>query len=117
MPLLLVFFGTARAPGVFRSQNSPHLRESLGQPPKTARLSLALVIFLLTWVSVDILQAILLYFIKYVVQREDQSDLIMATIFVTAMIVLPFWEWASRRWNKRLAYAWRDRLLGGGADL
>jgi len=29
----------------------------------------------------------------------------MAVIFVTAMIVLPFWEWVSRHWNKRLAYA------------
>ncbi len=63
------------------------------------------VIFLLTWVSVDILQVTLLYFIKYGVQREAQSDLIMAVIFVTAMIVLPFWEWVSRHWNKRLAYA------------
>jgi len=30
--------------------------------------------------------------------------LIMATIFVTAIITLPFWERASRRMNKRLAY-------------
>ncbi|MDD2695545.1 MAG: MFS transporter, partial [Anaerolineales bacterium] len=61
-------------------------------------------IFLLTWVSIDILQATLLYFLKYVVQREAQSDMIMATIFVTAMLALPFWERASRRWNKRWAY-------------
>jgi len=64
-----------------------------------------LVIFLLTWVSIDILQTTLLYFIKYVVQREDNSDLIMAVIFVTAMLVLPFWEFASRKWDKRKAYA------------
>jgi GPH family glycoside/pentoside/hexuronide:cation symporter len=51
------------------------------------------------------LQVTLLYFIKYVAQREANSDLIMAVIFVTAMIVLPFWEWVSRHWNKRLAYA------------
>ena len=47
----------------------------------------------------------LLYFLKYVVHREAESDLIMATIFITAIIVLPFWEWASRRWNKRKAYS------------
>ncbi len=29
----------------------------------------------------------------------------MAAIFVTAMLVLPFWEFASRKWNKRKAYA------------
>jgi GPH family glycoside/pentoside/hexuronide:cation symporter len=46
----------------------------------------------------------LLYFIKYVVQREAQSDLVMAVIFITAILFLPFWEWSSRHWNKRLAY-------------
>jgi GPH family glycoside/pentoside/hexuronide:cation symporter len=39
-----------------------------------------------------------------VVRREAQSDLIMATIFVVAIIALPFWERVSRRLNKRLAY-------------
>jgi GPH family glycoside/pentoside/hexuronide:cation symporter len=39
------------------------------------------------------------------VVREAQSDVIMGVIFVTAMLVLPFWEWVSRRWNKRMAYA------------
>jgi GPH family glycoside/pentoside/hexuronide:cation symporter len=38
------------------------------------------------------------------VVRESSSDLIMAVIFVTAIFFLPFWEWASRRWNKRVAY-------------
>jgi GPH family glycoside/pentoside/hexuronide:cation symporter len=38
------------------------------------------------------------------VNREAQSDLIMATIFVVAMLVLPFWVWVSKRLNKRWAY-------------
>jgi GPH family glycoside/pentoside/hexuronide:cation symporter len=51
-----------------------------------------------------ILETILLYFVKYGVERESQSDLIMASIFVVAIIFLPFWEWVSRRLNKRKAY-------------
>lgn len=54
--------------------------------------------------TVEILQATLLFFVKYVVQREGQNDLIMATIFVTAILTLPIWNWASARWNKRWAY-------------
>ena len=53
----------------------------------------------------DILQTTLLFFIKYVLDLEDMSDIIMALIFVTAIIALPFWEYASRKMNKRLAYA------------
>jgi GPH family glycoside/pentoside/hexuronide:cation symporter len=63
-----------------------------------------LAIFLATWISVEILQASLLFFIKYVVQRESQNDLIMATIFVIAIFALPIWNWVSSRWSKRWAY-------------
>jgi GPH family glycoside/pentoside/hexuronide:cation symporter len=61
-------------------------------------------IFLFTWVSFDILQTILLFFIKYALRQQANSDLIMGIIFVTAICALPLWNYASRRWNKRLAY-------------
>jgi len=104
IPLLLVFGGT-RERQEYSELEQPGLKESLKAAVKNRPFVFGMVIFLLTWVSVDILQVTLLYFIKYGIQREAQSDLIMAVIFVTAMIVLPFWEWVSRHWNKRLAYA------------
>jgi GPH family glycoside/pentoside/hexuronide:cation symporter len=60
--------------------------------------------FLFNGVTMSIIQVVLLYYIKYVVQRESQSDMIMGTIFVVAIIALPLWEWISRRLNKRWAY-------------
>jgi GPH family glycoside/pentoside/hexuronide:cation symporter len=104
LPLLLVFFGT-RERQEYSKLEQPTLGESLKAAAKNRPFVFGMVIFLLTWVSIDILQTSLLYFIKYVVEREAQSDLVMAVIFVTAMCVLPLWEWASRHWNKRLAYA------------
>jgi GPH family glycoside/pentoside/hexuronide:cation symporter len=53
---------------------------------------------------VDILQTTLLFSLKYVLQREGQSDMIMGSIFITALVALPLWERLSRRWSKRLAY-------------
>jgi len=46
----------------------------------------------------------LLYFLKYWLLLEAQSDLILGTIFVVAFLVLPFWAFVSGHWNKRLAY-------------
>jgi GPH family glycoside/pentoside/hexuronide:cation symporter len=103
LPLFLAFVGTRERPE-FMDQARPGLRESLRAAMRNRPFVLGLVIFLLTWVSVEILQATLLYFIKYVVRRQAQNDLIMATIFVTAILALPLWEWASRRWSKRWAY-------------
>jgi GPH family glycoside/pentoside/hexuronide:cation symporter len=103
LPLLLTFFGT-RERQEFIEQEQPSLIRSLRAARENRPFIFGLIIFLLTWVSVSVLESTLLYFVKYVVQRESQSDLIMAVIFVTAIFALPFWEWTSRRWSKRWAY-------------
>ncbi|HSF81006.1 MAG TPA: MFS transporter [Anaerolineales bacterium] len=103
LPLLLVFFGT-RERQEFMQQEQPSVSQSIKAAWKNRPFVFGLGIYLFTWVSVSLLETILLFFIKYVVQREPESDLIMATIFVTAILVLPLWEWISRRLNKRLAY-------------
>lgn len=103
LPLWLVFWGT-RERQEYACQSVPDLKGSLRAALRNRPFIFGLVIFLLTWVAIDILQTTLLYFIKYVVRREMQSDLIMGCIFVTAVLALPLWEWASRRWGKRWAY-------------
>jgi GPH family glycoside/pentoside/hexuronide:cation symporter len=104
LPLLLVFFGT-RERQEYSQLQQPGLRESLKAALHNRPFVFGAGIFLLTWVSIDILETMLLYFLKYVVRREAESDAIMAIIFVTAILVLPFWNWVSSRWNKRFAYA------------
>jgi GPH family glycoside/pentoside/hexuronide:cation symporter len=103
VPLFLTFLGT-RERKDFMEQEQPKLFESLRAAFRNPPFLLGMGIFLGTWISVDIAQAILLYFIKYCVLREEQSDLIMGTIFVTAIVALPLWNWVAHRWNKRLAY-------------
>ncbi|UCH60266.1 MAG: MFS transporter [Anaerolineales bacterium] len=103
VPLWLVFFGT-RERQDYMNQEQPGMRQSMKAAWGNRPFVFGLGIYLFTWVSVSILETILLFFIKYVVERESQSDLIMATIFVTAILVLPLWEWTARRLNKRLAY-------------
>jgi len=103
LPLLIVFFGT-RERQEFMRQEQPGVRKSFEAAIQNRPFVFGLVIFLFTWVAIGIIETILLYYVKYVVQREPQSDLIMATIFVIALLTLPLWEWVSRRLNKRLAY-------------
>ena len=86
------------------NQEQTGIRQSVKAARKNRPFIFGLVIFLFTWVTISIIQLILLYYVKYVVRREAQSDLIMATIFVVAMLSLPVWEWVSHRLNKRLAY-------------
>ena len=101
--LLWTFFGTKENPENMALEE-PGLKESIQAAAKNRPFIFSAIIYLFTWVAVGMLQTSLLYFIKYVVRREPQSDLIMGAIFVTAILVLPLWDWLSRKFNKRYAY-------------
>ncbi len=103
LPLFLVFFGT-RERKEFAEAGKPRLGETLAAVIKNKPLLLSLGIYLFTWVAMDLMQTILLYFVTYCVNRQAQSQYLMGAIFITAMLVLPFWNWAARRWGKKAAY-------------
>jgi GPH family glycoside/pentoside/hexuronide:cation symporter len=103
IPLYVVFFGTRERPE-FMNQKKPGLFEALRASLQNRPFIFSAGIYLFTWLTVDFLQFILLYFIKYVVEREAINWAIMLTIFGIAIIALPLWTWISRRYDKRLAY-------------
>jgi len=103
LPLFFVFFGTREKP-FFTKLDRPKLLTSLKAAFKNRPFVFSAVIYLFTWTSMHIIEANLLFYIKYVVQREGLSEVIMATIFVTAILSLPLWDWISKRFNKRWAY-------------
>jgi GPH family glycoside/pentoside/hexuronide:cation symporter len=103
LPLYLVFFGT-RERQEYSAPPPPRLRNALRSVLGNRPFLLGLGIYVFTWFTVDLMQAVLLYFLKYCVLREAQSDLLLGTIFVAAIAALPFWNWLARRWNKRTTY-------------
>ncbi len=104
LPILLVFLHTRERPE-FQAQAQPALKESLRAALRNRPFLFAAGIFLVTWTTFDIVQAMLLFFLKYRMNLEAESDLILGTIFIVALLALPFWEWASRHWDKRIAYS------------
>ena len=103
IPLFVVFFGT-RERQEFIVQKQPGFFESIRASLNNRPFIFGAGIYLFTWFTIDLLMFILIYFIKHVVGRESQTDLITAVIFVVAIFALPLWTWTSRRLNKRLAY-------------
>jgi GPH family glycoside/pentoside/hexuronide:cation symporter len=103
LPMFLTFFGTEEREDLVDLKR-PTILESIKSVWKNVPFRYGLGIFLATWISVDILQSSLLFYVKFVVQREPQNEIIMATIFVIAMFALPIWNWVSNRWSKRYAY-------------
>jgi glycoside/pentoside/hexuronide:cation symporter, GPH family len=102
-PLLLVFLGT-KEKKEYMLEKQPKLIPSLKAAFKNRPFIFGAGIYLLTWMTIVVLETNLLIYIKYIIQRQGQSSLIMASIFVTAIFALPIWNWAAKHWNKRLAY-------------
>jgi GPH family glycoside/pentoside/hexuronide:cation symporter len=117
LPLLLVFFGT-RERQEYMEQKQPSLLQSLRAALQNRPFVYGLGIFLFTWICVDVIQMVLLFFLKYWLRRDSEiilhvlgielpipeSDLIMGIIFVTAILALPLWQWVAHKWGKRWAY-------------
>ncbi|HUV06292.1 MAG TPA: MFS transporter, partial [Spirochaetia bacterium] len=104
LPLLLTFLGSKENRD-FMEQTQPKFLPSLKAAAGNRPFVFSLLIFLVTWLSVDILQATLFYFIKYCMNLESRSGLIMGIIFGAAAVSLVFWNWLSQRLSKRWAYA------------
>ncbi len=104
LPLFLVFLGTRERPEFMAKEPTASLRKSIAVAGRNRPFIFGLVMFLFNGVTMSIIQVVLLYYVKYVVVRESQGDMIMGTIFVVAILALPLWTWISRRLNKRWAY-------------
>ncbi len=103
IPLYVVFLGTTERKE-FQEQKQPGLLQSISDSVRNRPFLFGMIIYLFTWVTVDILQTILIFYITYVVMREANTTEIMATIFVVAIFAIPLWTWMSKHINKRIAY-------------
>lgn len=64
----------------------------------------AMGIFLFTWTTVAVIVSILPFFVEYWLGIPDQLTEVMAVVFVSALVWLPFWNWFAQRFSKRSAY-------------
>ncbi len=64
-----------------------------------------MVVFLLSWVCVDVIGAVFIYFIIYWMGlTENDVSILLGIIFVTAVLVLPLWVLISKWVGKKAAY-------------
>jgi GPH family glycoside/pentoside/hexuronide:cation symporter len=103
LPLLIVFFGTHER-REYQDVKPPTVKESVRALFGNRPFFFAVGIFLFTNTALSVIQSILLYFLKYRMNMESQSDFVMGTVFIVALIFLPLWIWASEHSDKRIAY-------------
>ncbi len=104
IPLFFIFMKT-KEKKVETEYKKPNIINSIKIALKNRPFVLGAVVYLATWTSMNVVQTVLLYYVKYVLEKESMSDILMGLIFITAIIALPLWNWVSKKLDKRKAYA------------
>jgi len=104
LPYVVSFFGTKERPE-FQQMASLPFFASIRETMKNRSYVVAMVVFLLSWVCVDVIGAVFIYFIIYWMGlSETDVSILLGIIFITAVLVLPLWVFVSKRVGKKAAY-------------
>jgi len=93
-------------------------REKFKAPPKRIRsfkgtvktlwenkaFRIAALVFLLSWMVLDVVAASMEYYVTYVVQLKPLLPAILATLFVSSALCLPLIVWLSNHFGKPMTY-------------
>lgn len=100
---LFVFFGCKENNPV-RGEKSFSFFESIKLTLNNKPFILAITMCLLTWLAIEIVSMVLLFYMKYVLDMEAYSEIILGIIFIVAAVFLPFWVWFAKQAGKKGAY-------------
>lgn len=105
---LAAFFGTKEK--AFTGNREVSFGEGVKLVLTNRPFILSLLTYLATWVAIDIISAVFLYYLKYWLGiGEESSNTIFGILFIVAALFLPFWVKLSEKSGKVRAY-----ILGHG---
>ncbi|HET7087576.1 MAG TPA: MFS transporter, partial [Anaerolineae bacterium] len=104
VPIYITFAATRERPE-YQALPTPALRESFRIAASNKAFLIAVGVYLLTWIPIDLIQYVLIFLIRdYFGLSGDERDVILTLIFGVAVLALPLWVWLSGRWDKNRAY-------------
>ena len=103
-PIYITFFAVRENPE-YQQLPAPSLRQSFRIAASNKAFVIAIGIYLLTWIPIDLIQFVLVFLLRdYFGLSTDDVNVVFFLLFGTAVLALPLWVWVSRRWNKNRAY-------------
>jgi oligogalacturonide transporter len=79
-------------------------RAAFVEPFLNRTFTSALLMYLLAFVAIDTVSSIIVYFMKYYLQRGGEANYISGTLLVVQVIALPLFVWLSGKLGKQKAF-------------
>jgi GPH family glycoside/pentoside/hexuronide:cation symporter len=103
-PIYITFVAVRENPE-YQALPAPPLRQSFRIAAANKAFLIAIGIYLLTWIPIDLIQFVLVFLLRdYFGLSNDDVNVVFFLLFGTAILALPLWVWVSHRWNKNRAY-------------
>lgn len=104
---LFATFAVSRERSEFQARPALPPLESLRFVVRNRALWFVMGLDILSWLAVDILSAVFIYYLKYWIgMPEDEAGLVLGMVLFSALLFLPFFVWLSRRIEKKWAFVW-----------
>jgi glycoside/pentoside/hexuronide:cation symporter, GPH family len=103
LSLLFTFF-SVREPEHLVQPKGENLLKSLKDVFTNKPYLLLLTAWFTNSTAVAIMEAMLIYYYKYIFQAEGSVTLAMITLLVVTIATIPFWVWFARKVSKKTAY-------------
>jgi GPH family glycoside/pentoside/hexuronide:cation symporter len=101
---LLVTFFSVREPVFVAQPKGENILKSLMDVFTNRPFLLLLTSWFTNSAAVAVMEAMLIYYYKYIFQDEGAVTLAMITLLVVTIATIPFWVWFSKKVSKRTAY-------------
>ena len=97
-----------------KEKHKSHFWSDLRNAMKSRTFIKGVLIFVVTWTGVNVVQTLLIYYFKYVVEIPDQFEIVVAVLFGVTILALPLWVFLSKRLDKRKAFIIGAAIFGAG---
>jgi len=81
-----------------------HFFEDFKNALKNRHFRQSAAIYITSWVGIGAVEAVLLYYFKYIINMYDDFSLIAGVMFGVAIVALPLWVYLSKKLDKRKAF-------------
>lgn len=104
LPFIFTVMAVRERPDFSRPLAKFDWREGFVMPFKIKTFVLALVMYLMAFVAMDVVQSVVVYFMKNYVQHPQDITLVNGTLLISQLVCLPAYVALSKKTNKRTAY-------------
>ncbi len=104
LPYIATFF-TTRERSEFQKEVPPFsISDMYIAPFRIKSFVLVLLMYLFSFLSMDVVMSIVIYFMTYYIGRGGETNYVFGTLLVMQMLMIPFYYYLSRKTSKKTAF-------------